>query len=381
MEHNEENKVENILGKLIRGKHVNFLIGSGASVPLYPTLKLENVAFSFEEVVTHPDITEAAKYFMYAYYFDKWIAPMIQDDGYKDHDVFKYYQKLVIFFYKYLQNESNERPKRINIFTTNYDLLFERAFDEFLSYNPMMYFNDGSRGVFKRYVSNSNFYLNVTHSGYNDNYRYEVPTVNLFKLHGSVSWKVENDRIVVEENNFAIREAEDTLELLQLRDTEIEKLLEENQGKSIESFVSRLNDYTKDFELCTLKKFFLQYSNLPIINPDKYKFFKTVSEQHYYQLIRSFSYELERKQSVLIVFGFSFADEHLRDIFKRSLLNPELQVIIISYSKNTQGDLKEMFKGYTNIKYLPDYSSDDAKDKKEVKGDFNFLLSLLEGTL
>ena len=30
-----------------------------------------------------------------------------------------------------------------------------------------------------KYVSNKNFYLNVTHSGYNDNYRREVPTVKI----------------------------------------------------------------------------------------------------------------------------------------------------------------------------------------------------------
>lgn len=99
----------------------------------------------------------------------------------------KNYENLINALYQFLQNESNDRPKRINIFTTNYDLLFEKTFDQFLINNPLTYFNDGSRGIFKKYISNKNFYLNVTHSGYNDNYRREIPTINLFKLHGSIS--------------------------------------------------------------------------------------------------------------------------------------------------------------------------------------------------
>ena len=58
--------------------------------------------------------------------------------------------------------------------------------------------------------------------------------------------------------------------------------------------------YLQQIMTCYLKK--------PLIDPDNFKFFETVSEQHYYQLIRSFSYELEKKQSILIIFGFSFAD-------------------------------------------------------------------------
>ncbi|EGQ2953395.1 hypothetical protein EAF39_11650, partial [Staphylococcus pseudintermedius] len=93
-------------------------------------------------------------------------------------------------------------------------------------------------------------------------------------------------------------------------------------------------------------------------------------EQHYYQLIRSFSYELEKKQSVLIVFGFSFADEHIRDIFERSLLNPELLVILISYSASGQQQMKKMYEGYSNIIFLP-------LDFNEQIGDFKYLLYLL----
>ena len=37
------------------GKNINFLIGAGASVPLYKTLKEKNDDFSFEQIITYLD--------------------------------------------------------------------------------------------------------------------------------------------------------------------------------------------------------------------------------------------------------------------------------------------------------------------------------------
>lgn len=139
--------------KLIRGKNINFLIGAGASVPLYPSLSFEEDFPTFEDVVSYIKESEKVKIFMYVYYFMKWIEPMgiSRDDFEKtnsNHIVFRNYKRLIKCFYDYLQCESNESPKRINIFTTNYDLIFERVFDDFLLKNPLIYFNDGSRGGF-----------------------------------------------------------------------------------------------------------------------------------------------------------------------------------------------------------------------------------------
>ena len=152
----------------------------------------------------------------------------------------------------------------------------------------------------------------------------------------------------------------------------MEKVVAQSMNPVIDDFVAILNEEVSILNLDKnkLKEFFSLYERIPIINPDKNKFSSTVLEQHYYQMIRSFSYELERKQSGLIVFGFSFADEHITDIFRRSLLNPELLVIIISYSLEEQEKHKNLFKGHENIVYLP-------KSYENQKGDFEFLLSLL----
>lgn len=365
-----------VVDSLIRGKNINFLIGAGASVPLYPSLSFGEGYPTFEDIVSNNKVLKESKIFMYLYYFKKWIEPMGISNvdfqkKYSQDEVYKNYEKLVRVLYNYLQGESNEAPKRINIFSTNYDLLLERAIDEFLFHNPLIYFNDGSRGVFKKYVSNKNYYLNVTHSGYNDNYRREVPTINLFKLHGSISWGISSDKIIVNEDNEKIDLIREIIGKISLSDKDINDIIDRAKNKDIDTFVQNINDAVSNLQLDIniLSEFYKIYKDIPIINPNKYKFFKTVSEQHYYQLIRSFSYELEKKQSVLIIFGFSFADEHLRDIFERSLLNPELQVLLISYSKDGQNKLKDMFRGYKNINFLPE-------NFENSKGDFSYLLSL-----
>ena len=64
------------LDKLIRGKNLNFLIGAGASVPLYPSLKIGDGLLSFEDLVSNNQISNRTKIFMYIFYFIKWIYPM-----------------------------------------------------------------------------------------------------------------------------------------------------------------------------------------------------------------------------------------------------------------------------------------------------------------
>lgn len=372
--------------KLIRGKNINFLIGSGASTPMYPTLSFGDKYPSFEDIVSDTGISKEAKMFMYLFYFKKWISPMALNrtnfyEEYGSCKTVQNYERYIYLLYNFLINESNEQPKRINIFTTNYDLTFERMFDEFLIGHPLIYFNDGSRGFFKRYISTENFYLNITHSGYNDSFRREVPTINLFKLHGSVSWNIDEndinqDRIIVEEENSLIHDVTKISDEIPISIEKMEAIVDScicnDIGESVHNLELSINDLTKkrvdDEKLST---FFETYMELPIINPDKYKFSKTVLEQHYYQLIRSFSYELEKKNSILIVFGFSFADEHIKDVFKRSLLNPYLMVFIISFSKSEQSRLKNEFKGYNNIFFLPE---DFSRNKR---GDFEYLLYLL----
>ena len=372
----------NTLPELLSGKNINFLIGSGASMPLYPTLSLGQNMPTFEDLVSWPSLCEDNRRVLYYYYFKKWILPMKEYQnkmGEKEYcNVSSLYKKFINTILEILNHESNEKPKRANIFTTNYDLMFEIAFDEINKVNPICYFNDGSKGFINRSLNVANFNLNISHSGYHDNYKCEVPTINLFKIHGSVSWNKENDSIMVnyENNSFNNIPAIENLEIC-----DIEQKIENTEcilgTDIINSIDKKLKELTVDHK--KLGEFYLEYRKLPIINPNKWKFHDTVYEQHYYQLIRSFSYEMEKKNTVLIVFAFSFADEHLFDIFKRSLLNPTLQVIMICFSKEEQLKLKDKFQGFNNIIYYPNECKKSGG--AVLNGNFEFLINLLQGDI
>jgi hypothetical protein len=76
------------------------------------------------------------------------------------------------------------------------------------------------------------------------------------------------------------------------------------------------------------------YQMIQIVNPEKTKFASTVLNKTYYELIRRFANELEKENSVLLVHGFSFRDEHLRDLVLRaSATNPTLQVIVFCFDR------------------------------------------------
>ena len=85
------------------------------------------------------------------------------------------------------------------------------------------------------------------------------------------------------------------------------------------------------------------------MNPTKWKFHETVFEEHYYQMLRLLSYGLEKPNSILITFGFSFADEHILKLIQRSLSNPQLQTFICCFSQKGATTLTEEFKLWNNV--------------------------------
>ena len=92
-----------------------------------------------------------------------------------------------------------------------------------------------------------------------------------------------------------------------------------------------------------------------IVNPTKEKFRDTVQNKNYYELLRIFSNELEKENSLLIVNGFSFRDEHLTDLIKRSMVNPSLKLLIFSFTKENIAGFKailETSKYNNNISYI-----------------------------
>lgn len=360
------------LHEKLSGKNINFLIGSGASLPIFETLSLGVDKPTLEELLSSNDISEINKKAIYYFYFKNWIKPMKEFcyNSCTQTEVLENYQKFIEKIIYILRTNGNENPKRANIFTTNYDLLFENTFEKILADTTNCYFNDGSRGFINRTLKPQCYNLNISQMGYSDNYKREVPTINLLKMHGSVSWSKQDDNLikVSYDNRF---EEINMIKELDEKDfkNDFVSLIENNSDLSgFEEELKNITDKIKE----EINLFYAQYQKLAIINPDKWKFHETVFEQHYYQLIRNFSYELEKENAVLIVFAFSFADEHIEEIFNRSLSNPKLEVFVICYSEDTKKELEIKFKNAKNISYYP-------KDFSDINGDFTYFNGLLDG--
>jgi hypothetical protein len=116
--------------------------------------------------------------------------------------------------------------------------------------------------------------------------------------------------------------------------------------------------------------FVAEYDRLQIVNPEKTKFATTVLNETYYELIRRFANALERENSVLLVHGFSFRDEHLRSLVLRAAAaNPTLQVIVFCYTRAAKHDYQDLMPDTKvpngNILYILPKSDEDS-DRLDV---------------
>ena len=133
---------------------------------------------------------------------------------------------------------------------------------------------------------------------------------------------------------------------------------------------------------CSIEDFENDYSKLQVVNPTKDKFRETVFQQNYYQLLRMLSFELEKRDSILIVFGFSFADEHILEIIRRSIINPYLKVFVICYDESSRENIKNKLGnvGPNQIDFLPyDYNYVIDGQKQSREGNFDYLNYLFSG--
>ncbi|MDX3960520.1 SIR2 family protein [Aliarcobacter skirrowii] len=342
----------------IYDKNINFLIGSGASYGLFPTLAvdikgntgenqtIETLATFFEK--ESGKVNELALLFMH--YYKECIEPAMTFDI--ESACVDPIKKAVIENYKIfietlliiLERRKNHE-KSCNIFTTNYDGCFIHTADNILQNGKVEFIiNDGTRGFKRRYIHSKNFNSSVYQKGIFGNHRSEIPQINLIHLHGSVYWHKDGE-------NIRVDYTEKNTDIIQIGSSTITKLnnfsnLLKNPDKTIVDLESiSIREKTRT-------EFLESYQKLPIVNPTKWKFHETVFEEHYYQMLRLLSYELEKPNSIFITFGFSFADEHILNLVKRSLSNPTLQLFICCYSEAGSLNLKEYFKAYKNVEFI-----------------------------
>lgn len=182
--------------------------------------------------------------------------------------------------------------------------------------------------------------------------------LNLIKAHGSISWKKEHSNISVEYPHHHIQEIDSLLS-----DANNLSVIKELKDKWPDELLHDFSEDTFHFsekQIVFLDKFIKEYNKIAIVNPTKKKFEETVFQQHYYQCLRLLSYELEKPQTVLICFGFSFADEHIREIIKRSLSNKQLIIYIFCFSTKTK--VPEDLINFENIKIIKPSTDEEQFD-------------------
>lgn len=338
----------------IYDKPLNLLIGSGASHGLLPTLALgvtqadgshhtiETLATLYEK---HQDDARLAALFVH--YYEECIRPAqtmsfvdVRNDPSRA-SIQRNYDRLVRSLLNLLQRRRGI-DKRCNVFTTNYDgCLPEAANHTMLAGGYDFVVNDGGQGFFRRVVEARNYSTYVTRTGIFERHRQAVPQINLINLHGSVYWSRQDEQVHVD---YQHDHALDT----DLVGTELRAAtLKYREALKAGGPDAKLPEVQIDSK--HIDAFWHGYRALPIVNPTKWKFYETVFEEHYYQMLRMLSFELEREQAVLITFGFSFADEHILNLVKRSLSNPQLMVFVTCFNDAEHERLSAVFADYANV--------------------------------
>ncbi|WP_076752700.1 SIR2 family protein [Elizabethkingia anophelis] len=315
----EDNIPLNNLAKYYLNENLNFLCGSGTSVAIGGKTinKGEN---PFDDILSelkaihYPKdyINQLIKFFESDILLEKKFDKInqeylyhlnIREDTVSAADIKKYLdQALKIFVEKYVpfpieyveenlsihelfinkiisRKENLNRPK---IFTPNYDLAFENACEK-IGVN----YNNGFRGVHMRKFDPDTFH-NETYIKQDSAEKGKRITtyLNIYKLHGSISWQY----------------AESLNDLYNIKEIQIS-----DTGKKVDFSFESLMIYP----IQTKKSYSL---DLP-----------------YSELFRNLSKCLSETQNTLVIIGYSFLDEHINDIIRTGLYNPNLTIIIHNY--------------------------------------------------
>ena len=291
----EKSFIMNRFKKMFSSSNINILLGSAFSLPYLKTLKdVEKNLSVAMELGDKDKECEIKKQF-----FNESIYPISTIDiNDKEFKVKSSFLKTICDILSL--RETSTVHKRLNIFTTNYDNLVEMVLEQ----NNIDYF-DGFGGRVEPKFSTANFGKIITRQMELTGRISEIVTVNLYKLHGSIFWKQTDNVILFEDYK--------------------------------ERFEKIKNSESDD-------DFLKNYEKLAIINPEKSKFNSTLLNSNYYDQIRMLANELEKQNSLLLCFGFSFADEHICQIIQRTIKsNPTLTIILFPYNSDDLERFNEIF--------------------------------------
>jgi uncharacterized protein YjgD (DUF1641 family) len=186
------------LQKAVQSSNINFLFGSGCSYPAIKTLgNIENEIENKDKSGDPGGALRLLKTFLVPF-FDSMVRIKTRALNDDDNKVLENYSNFIKLISQILyERKSSIIHKQVTVFTTNYDLYFELAFQ---SHREILVMFDG----FQKYstfdnessFSTTEYFNTIFNNGLIYNYQVEIPSMNLLKLHGSLNWDIKDGKIV-----------------------------------------------------------------------------------------------------------------------------------------------------------------------------------------
>jgi len=203
----------------------------------------------------------------------------------KDDDISQKKRSLLVSFLLSFASRAASR-ERLNLFTTNYDRLIEYGCD-LAGLRVVDRFVGTLTPVFR--ASRLNIDLHYNPPGIRGEPRYLEGVVRLFKLHGSLDWRLENRQIRRYSIPFGAPKDHPDIPKEPLDSV----MIYPNAAKDMET-----------------------------------------SEYPYAELFRDFAAATCRPNSVLVTYGYGFGDDHINRVIRDMLTIPSTHLVIISYDSS-----------------------------------------------
>lgn len=195
---------------------------------------------------------------------------------------------------------------RLKVFTTNYDMLFEQAANE-CGFTMI----DGFTFTFPRIFNGNNYDYDIVvrkNSRITAQENYASKVFHLYKLHGSLDWKKDENTGQIEKCDF------------------------KNNKKPVMIFPSSIK-------------------------------YETSYEQPFFEMMSRFQAELRMENALLIIIGYSFGDKHINSMITEALeLNQSLQLVIVDPFIENFEEMIERANRTSNVMLLRSNFSDLAKN-------------------